>query len=957
MRYLASLLFVGLALPAWALEPYQDSLDIGTLPGKRFMCLDASETEEYNLLGKSVAFGDFDGDGYADLIFSEESGDPPGRDNEGVAYVVYGGLGAFDSIPDTLDLRRIPRRHTVILGSDDPNFPRPLQELQVADYDGDGKDDIAFAGGKYLLIVYGLASPPDTIDLEDTARAEITIIKSERVFFYSNTSANPGDFDGDGHLDLFAPFGGAWWSDALEPEGAVFVVYGDGSRWPKVLDLDNNPYDYTVFYGAGKDYKLGSLCAFGDFDGDGKDDIFAHAGGLPLPSGDTGLTFLLLGKSERWPDSVALGYYSSNPAMYKITNTSNTKGWPMIVKPITLTQNSDAVFRTNRGILLIRGGSLPYNQIFSLDDIPLSHEWLTSDLGSPYIAATDIGDMDGDGRFEILPIVHLVNDLKSTAYLVFGGYYPTMDMDSEPPDNVRLSWLIGNGGRNNLISRASIGDFDGDGVGDLAFGLSYSSGLVGLQSSGEVLLVRGERPPNPSLVFPTDSAYINSLEVSFTWTCPSRGVPPGRYELHITPVGTYILKDTTMQITLPNEGDMAWSVLLITNLDTAYSEHWIFIVDTTKPTISLAEPDSGSYLSETRVGLEWYVSDRSPVLSVVQVDTSPSFSSPLFVDTTAYGVRVDTVELPGPGVYYWRVKGIDKATNEGPWSSVWSFEVDTLAPEQVSLVYPDSGAYLNTLENTHRWNPVSSKAKSPVRYLIQIDTSESFSEPLFTDSTDADSLSFTVPGEGAFYWRVMAYDLAGHMGPWSEVWVYEVDTTLPARFALLSPEDSSTLSDTTTVFSWEAVEKGSPVSYVLQVDTSSSFSSPLHEDTTEATEDTLGVPLYDTWYCWHVRGVDAAGNEGPWSPIWHFYIQSSGAKEGAPLSFFAKPLLGALSFGVPKPSKVSLKLYDSQGRLAADASGLYQPGYYSLKPALRPGVYFVRMEAEGFKFRGKLIIR
>jgi hypothetical protein len=106
----------------------------------------------------------------------------------------------------------------------------------------------------------------------------------------------------------------------------------------------------------------------------------------------------------------------------------------------------------------------------------------------------------------------------------------------------------------------------------------------------------------------------------------------------------------------------------------------IFFVESTPPAaptlLSPANGASGGILGGFRPASKWAsINDPSGITYTLQIDTDPDFSNP----------RLEKQGLPSPsyalakqeglprGKYYWRVKAVDVASNEGPWSS--AFEV------------------------------------------------------------------------------------------------------------------------------------------------------------------------------------------------------------------------------------------------------------------------------------------
>ena len=65
--------------------------------------------------------------------------------------------------------------------------------------------------------------------------------------------------------------------------------------------------------------------------------------------------------------------------------------------------------------------------------------------------------------------------------------------------------------------------------------------------------------------------------------------------------------------------------------------------------------------------------------------------------------------------------------------------------------------------------------------------------------------------------------------------------------------------------------KRSPIYYILQVDTTPGFNTPI-VDTTDITHDTL--TLRENLYYWRVKAYDSAGNEGDFSEPWWFGIDT-----------------------------------------------------------------------------------
>ena len=121
------------------------------------------------------------------------------------------------------------------------------------------------------------------------------------------------------------------------------------------------------------------------------------------------------------------------------------------------------------------------------------------------------------------------------------------------------------------------------------------------------------------------------------------------------------------------------------------------------------------------------------------------------------------------------------------------------------------------------------------------------------------------------YWRVMAKDTAGNIGPYSAVFDVTIEP-LPAPILRL-PADHSWSLNRTPEFVWNrVVGSDSLVGYRLQVSTESLFTSPLVNAVLAETTYTPLVPLGFVKHYWRVMARDTAGNTGPYSPRWDFTV-------------------------------------------------------------------------------------
>jgi len=209
--------------------------------------------------------------------------------------------------------------------------------------------------------------------------------------------------------------------------------------------------------------------------------------------------------------------------------------------------------------------------------------------------------------------------------------------------------------------------------------------------------------------------------------------------------------------------------------------------------------------------------------------------------------------------------------------------VDGTPPAAPALLSPANGATVSTGTPTFDWSDVTDPS-SPVTYVLEI-VGRLINTGL-TTSTYTLTSGEALPN-GTYSWRVRAADNAGIESDWSETWSFTVttappppppppgDNTPPPTPLLVSPTNGTITNDNTQTFKWSAVSDPSGVTYTLQVDNDSDFTSP--EINPSDLIDNAYTPSYlaEENYSWRVRAVDGAGNLGDWSTVWTLLIDTT----------------------------------------------------------------------------------
>jgi len=270
---------------------HQDVADIAGIPGER------------DFFGYSVAIGDFNGDGFADLAIGVRRKDVEDISDAGAVQVIYGSgerLSADDNELWHQDVEGIEG-----MAEEDDRFGRSLAS---GDFNGDGFDDLAIGvPGEYVEdisnagavnVIYGSA---DGLSADDNElwNQDVKGIKGTAeggdAFGISLAS---GDFNGDGFDELAI---GVPYEDVedISDAGAVNVIYGSADG----LSADKNDLWHqgirTMVGTAEESDTFGRSLASGDFNGDGFDEL---AIGVPYEDvediSDAGAVHVIYGSAD-----------------------------------------------------------------------------------------------------------------------------------------------------------------------------------------------------------------------------------------------------------------------------------------------------------------------------------------------------------------------------------------------------------------------------------------------------------------------------------------------------------------------------------------------------------------------------------------------------------------------------------------------------------------------------------
>ena len=430
--------------------------------------------------------GDLDGDGLNDYAVAYMRANPLGRSRAGEVDVIFGSGAIGGTIDTAVDQARVLR----IAG--DVVQETAGAEIWIDDVTGDGVADLLvgrqnftpgtgrigagalsiIVGGPELrrfsagLVYLDLRSPPAQLQV-------FTLVgrsAGDRLGIWMRT----GDVDGDGVADFVVGADGEEQDGAVNA-GAVYLVRGGPHLAANQTvdlaapaELDGRLARLHPPPGS-TDYHVGATCLLADLDGNGRAELLASAalnrsgasipplGGVADPTGGSprGTVYIA------WDDNFAQSVW---PA-----------GWDL---DLTGLPGASSV---------LDGGA--ENRIF----------------GEEVVGGADF---DGDGRGDLFvgdfqtDLSPLGNrPLSGVGYVFYDaaslrGLRFTLD---EPPSGLRIGRILGPSAGSIGADTAALGDFNGDGLGDLLFGSPHDRPR-GRISAGSIHLLYGRPGGWPELV-------------------------------------------------------------------------------------------------------------------------------------------------------------------------------------------------------------------------------------------------------------------------------------------------------------------------------------------------------------------------------------------------------------------------------------------------------------------------
>ncbi len=287
-----------------------NNIDLSAMPPDVIAFYGASAEDRFGLW---VEGGDFDGDGFHDLLIGANQADGinDARINAGEVWIIYGREDMIEAYGQITDMADPPADATRIIGADYDDLLGSC--VWGDDLNGDGYADAIVSAGLWRAssgvggLSFGGADGPGntrynagdayiifgrpdlrgaTIDLqalldEDGRPVDdsLTVVYGPDANDLLGEEIAVGDIDGDGRLDLvLGTLVGDGINNDLDEAGEAWVIYTHDPFTGRMFDLaDPEPGRTVVIYPDQADSKAGDTLRVADLDGDGYADIFYGA--------------------------------------------------------------------------------------------------------------------------------------------------------------------------------------------------------------------------------------------------------------------------------------------------------------------------------------------------------------------------------------------------------------------------------------------------------------------------------------------------------------------------------------------------------------------------------------------------------------------------------------------------------------------------------------------------------
>jgi len=321
-----------------------------------------------------------------------------------------------------------------------------------------------------------------------------------------------GDVNGDGYDDIVT---GTWaCSRGGVSAGCAYLLLGKKDGWEKRLSfaeadasfLGEAPYDE-----AGR-----KVAIVQDINGDGLDDILIGAPGNDENGDKAGKMYIIFGRVSGWKqnvrlseaDSCFLGEDPYDRVGYYVSSIGDVNGDGLGDIGVGSWSSTDSGMDAGQSYLIFgRRGDWPQKEDMGRSDASFLGEKSRDESGR---VITGVGDVNADGLDDFVigaPASSAFKDFAGKAFLFFGT---REDFGWRKSLAYADASYLGEDSNDSLGSAVSyIGDVNGDGIADFAFG-TWSSDAVG-KDAGKVYIIFGKKEgwkTNQEVAKAADASFV-----------------------------------------------------------------------------------------------------------------------------------------------------------------------------------------------------------------------------------------------------------------------------------------------------------------------------------------------------------------------------------------------------------------------------------------------------------------